>query len=102
MCDVSYDNGGIHVNSGVQNHWFYVLSIGDQDVNDIGDNYNVQGIGPDKAIQIAFYSMKNILFSSSNYSDARQSAIIASMILFGECSNEHIQTINSWYACRCW
>ena len=47
----------------MQNQWFYVLSIGEQDVNDICDSYNVQGIGLDKAIKIAFYSMKNILFN---------------------------------------
>ena len=35
----------MHTNSGVQNHWFYLLSEGGNGVNDDGFYYSVNGIG---------------------------------------------------------
>ena len=37
----SYDNGGVHFNSGVQNYWFYLLSEGGSGENDDGISYQV-------------------------------------------------------------
>ncbi len=96
--NINIDSYGIHTNCGVQNHWFYILAVGEQDVNDNGDNYNIQGIGPDKAIKITYWSMVNVLQNTSQFTDAREGSIMASLLLYGECSNEHIQTINAWYA----
>jgi Zn-dependent metalloprotease len=31
----------VHTNSGVLNHWFYILSVGKSGTNDIGSSYNV-------------------------------------------------------------
>jgi hypothetical protein len=42
--------------------------------------------------------MTNVLFSSSQYSDAREGAIAAAALYYGECSNEYIQTVNAWHA----
>ena len=41
----SYDHGGVHTNSGVQNYWFYLLATGGNGTNDNGHNYSVTGIG---------------------------------------------------------
>jgi Zn-dependent metalloprotease len=30
------DSGGVHTNSGVLNHWFYILAVGKSGTNDIG------------------------------------------------------------------
>ncbi|HSM62897.1 MAG TPA: M4 family metallopeptidase, partial [Gillisia sp.] len=38
------DYCGVHTNSGVLNHWFYILSVGKTGTNDIGNSYNVTGI----------------------------------------------------------
>ncbi|MFZ9846573.1 MAG: M4 family metallopeptidase [Flavobacteriales bacterium] len=38
-------NGEVHTNSGVQNFWFYLLAEGGSGSNDLGNIYNVQGIG---------------------------------------------------------
>ena len=41
------DFGGVHINCGVQNHWFYILSEGKTGTNDLGNPYVVYGIGID-------------------------------------------------------
>lgn len=92
------NNGGVHINSGVQNKWFYILSNGDSGWNDSNDYYNVSGIGMNRAATIAYWALTSILQNSSQYSDSRQATITAAKMLFGECSVEHQATIDAWYA----
>jgi hypothetical protein len=92
------DQGGIHGNGGVQNHWFYLLSQEGSGTNDNLDFYNVLGIGADDAAEIAFWSMQNELTDAANYNDARSGAIAAAIMLFGNCSVQHWQTDEAWYA----
>ncbi len=92
------DNGGVHTNSGVQNHWFYLLTVGGNDTNDLGDVFNVTGLGMDKAAAIAYRNLSVYLTPSSNYFDARQGAIQSAEDLYGSCSFEVLQTIHAWYA----
>lgn len=94
----AYDMGGVHINSGVQNKWFYVLANGDNGWNDLSSYYDVDGIGLTKSAQIAYYAMTSLLMNSSQYSDSRQATIQAARILFGECSKEHKAAIDAWYA----
>jgi len=94
----SGDNGGVHINSGVQNFWFYVLSVGKSGTNDLGNSYNVTGIGMDKAAAIAYRNLTVYLNSNSQYSDARNGAIQAARDLYGADSPEEIATTNAWYA----
>ncbi len=94
----SGDSGGVHTNSGVQNFWFYVLSVGKSGTNDKGDSYNVTGIGIDKAAAIAYRNLTVYLNSNSQYSDARNGAIQAAIDLYGAGSVEEIATTNAWYA----
>ncbi len=93
------DNGGVHTNSGVQNYWFYVLSIGASGTNDLGDNFNVTGLGIANAAAIAYRNLSFYLVSTSQYADARTYAIQSAQDLFGACSPEVIATTNAWYAC---
>jgi Zn-dependent metalloprotease len=93
-----WDNGGVHYNSGVLNHWFYVLTIGKSGVNDHGVSYNVEGIGIDKAAKIIFRTEINYLTANSQYQDARRFSIQAAIDIYGENSNEVIQTENAWKA----
>ncbi|WP_017733790.1 M4 family metallopeptidase [Nafulsella turpanensis] len=92
------DNGGVHTNSGVLNHWFYILSVGKAGTNDIGNSFDVQGISIEKAAKIAYRLESVYLTSSSVYSDARTYSIKAAEDLFGAGSNELIQTTNAWHA----
>lgn len=94
----SGDNGGVHINSGVQNFWFYVLSTGKSGTNDKGDSYDVTGIGMDKAAAIAYRNLTVYLNANSQYSDARNGAIQAARDLYGADSPEEVATTNAWYA----
>lgn len=92
------DNGGVHTNSGVQNHWYYRLVQGGSGTNDLGNAFNVTGIGLASARQIAFRNLTVYLTSTSDYADSRFYSIQSAVDLFGNCSNEVIQTTNAWYA----
>lgn len=84
----SADNGGVHTNSGVMNHWFYIVSQGAKGSNDSGTNYDVEGIGIEKAGKIAYRSLTNYLTRSSKYADARNAVINAAKDLYGANSCE--------------
>lgn len=94
----TFDNGGVHTNSGVQNFWFYLLTVGGSGTNDQGLGYSVTGLGLTKARDITYRNMDNYLTTSSGYFDAREGSIRAASDLFGWCSNEVLQTARAWYA----
>ncbi len=94
----SGDNGGVHINSGVQNKWFYILCEGEAGTNDFGNIYNVPAIGMEKAAKIAYRNLSQYLSVFSQYPDARDGAIQAAIDLYGEDSPEVIATTNAWYA----
>lgn len=94
----SGDSGGVHTNSGVQNFWFYILSVGKSGTNDKGNSYNVSAIGMDKAAAIAYRNLTVYLNANSQYIDARNGAIQAAKDLYGAGSPEEIATTNAWYA----
>jgi len=92
------DNGGVHTNSGVSNYWFYLLSQGGTGTNDINNVFNVTGITKASAAQIAFRALTVYFTPSTNYMAARGYCIQAAKDIFGNCSNEVVQTTNAWYA----
>ena len=92
------DNGGVHTNSGVQNKWFYILAHGEAGTNDLGNAYNVAGIGIASATAIAYRNLTVYLSPSSNYAAARAGAIQAARDLFGVGSAEETATTDAWYA----
>lgn len=96
--DIGNDFGGVHTNSGVQNFWFFLLSEGGNGTNDNGDAYAVQGIGRNNAASISYRNLTFYLTSSSDYADAKNGSIFSAMDLFGNCSNEVLQTVNAWNA----
>ena len=92
------DYCGVHTNSGVLNHWFYILSVGKSGTNDIGSVYSVTGIGIDKAAQIAFRIESVYMSANSTYADARTFGIQSAEDLYGIASPEVIATTNAFYA----
>ncbi|WP_310555225.1 M4 family metallopeptidase [Flavobacterium sp.] len=94
----SNDYCGVHTNSGVLNHWFYILSIGKSGTNDKGSAYNVTGISIDKAAKIAYRLETVYLSANSTFANARTSGIQAATDLYGAESAEVIATTNAWYA----
>jgi len=94
----SNDQCGVHQNSTVNSYWFYLLINGGIGKNDINNNYNVTGIGVDKASAIAFRSLTVYLPASSDFQDARYFSARAAADLYGECSQEVENVLKAWYA----
>ena len=92
------DYCGVHTNSGVLNHWFYVLAVGESGTNDIGSVYNVTGISIEKAAKIAYRMESVYLSSNSNYANARTFGIQSAIDIYGANTPEVIATTNAFYA----
>ncbi len=92
------DNGGVHINSGVQNFWYYLLCQGGAGTNDLGFVYNVTGIGMSKARMIAYRNNSFYLTSGSQYDDAAFYALQSANDLYGNCSPESYSVKNAWDA----
>jgi len=58
----------------------------------------VEGIGFDKALQIAYRALTVYLTPTSAYADARNASIQASIDIFGECSDAYQAVVNAWDA----
>jgi len=91
--DENNDHCGVHTNSGIQNHWFYLLSEGGT-----LNNVTVTSIGTDKAARIAYYNLCYFLSAQSGYASARSGSMSAAAAFYGECSNEYQQVMNAWAA----
>ena len=92
------DQCGVHTNSGVLNHWFYLLTVGGSGTNDVGGSYNVSGIGMTKAGNIAYRLESVYLSANATYADARTNAIQSAIDLHGAGSAEEIAVTNAWHA----
>lgn len=92
------DYCGVHRNSGVLNHWFYILSEGKTGTNDIGNSYNVVGIGKDKSAKIVYRAESVYFTATTNYLQARDLTIQAANDLYGTNSIEAATVCQSWYA----
>lgn len=96
--DISFDNGGVHINSGVPNYWYYLLVEGGEGVNDLNNSYNIKPIGLAKAEKIAYIALTEYLSPSSNFNDMRMATLMAAEDLYGLGSEEYKQITNAWYA----
>ncbi len=92
------DNGGVHVNSGVQNYWFYLLCEGGSGVNDQGASYSVNAIGMDTAANIAYRNLTEYLIPSSDYLDSRIGSLLATADLYGTNSVAYREVEKAWNA----
>ena len=71
----SDDNGGVHTNSGIANHWFYLLVNGGQNADPArASGTDVQGISLTDAEQIAFLGF-TALPANATFCNARTSTI---------------------------
>lgn len=64
------DNGGVHCNSGAQNHMMYLLAEGGAGVND-GISYAIAGLGVENARQIAYRALTVYCGPHTDYRAAR-------------------------------
>jgi Zn-dependent metalloprotease len=112
------DECGVHTNSGVLNKWFFLITAGskngtrpagmtpdqyyfadsDDEINDLGNSYTVNGLGFDVSEQITFL-METMLSSTATYSEAREISIQVATSLSGDPCSAMVETVtNAWYA----
>lgn len=108
-CDDSNDQCGVHANSSIMSHWFYLLVNGsggkrvDPDLPGTHE-YEVEGIGRRKAEDIAFYTMAVALYSPAagarfvTFKEMREATILLAENLFGDGSPEHFSVMDAWHA----
>ena len=92
------DNGGVHTNSGVLNHWYYILTVGKSGTNEGGGVYSVTGVGIDAAAKITYRMESVYMTASSTYAQARTYAIQAATDLYGAGSAQVTAVTNAWFA----
>lgn len=92
------DQCGVHSNSGVLNHFFYILTQGKSGTNDKGSVYSVTGIGFEKSAKIIYRMETSYLTSNSTYANVLTYAIQSAKDLYGVGSPEAIATQNALYA----
>ncbi len=89
-----------HTNAGVQNYWFYLLvNGGSGTIDDKGiQEYNVEGIGFDAAMQIVYNTLIYYVTPNTTYADIRDISLQATRDLFGTNSKAEIAVANAWHA----
>jgi len=80
------DNGGVHINSGIPNHAFYVVAM------------TIGGKAWEKAGQIWYVTLRDKLTSNSNFQDCANLTYQAAADLFGNGSLEQQAVKTGWSA----
>jgi Zn-dependent metalloprotease len=91
------DNGGVHINSGISNHVFYLVAKGGNHAHIPGPF--VTGIGADKAAKIWYKAITTYMTSSTNFAGARAATLNAATSLYGAGSAEYNAVADAWSAC---
>lgn len=92
------DNGGVHSNSGVLNHWYYLLCTGVKDTNEAKYIYDVKRMGFDTTTRFAYELLTHYLGTTSNYFDAREASLLLASNWWGACSPEYNNVVEAWRA----
>ena len=88
----------VHNTSGVMNYWFYLISDGAKGVNEVGDSFDIQGLGLPRAFRIAFAMNAHYLTPISTYPDAVNASIAAVKALYGSQGIELETVMAAWKA----
>ncbi len=90
------DNGGVHINSGIANNWFYLLAAGG--TNRTSQQTIAQGIGMEKAARIFYRANATYFTPFTNFVQAREGTIRAATDLYGADSVEARTVAAAWSA----
>jgi hypothetical protein len=91
----SYDNGGVHFNSGIQNKAFYLLAEGGTHPD---NGMFVTGIGREVAERIFYRALEVYVTPSSQFIDVRNACVSAASDMYGAGSQQHTSTQQAWCA----
>ena len=90
-----------HVNGSVQNRWFYLITDGGTGTNSeltTNQDYNITGLGIEKARRIVYRTLTTYLTAASDYADTRDGSIQAAVDLYGYNSREQVEVTKAWCA----
>jgi len=93
--DSGHDWGGVHLNSTIPSHWYYLLAHGGMNRT---SHMTVDGIGLSKAEKIAYRAWVYYLHPSSNFKGARTASLQAAADIYGSGSTEAGATARAWSA----
>jgi Zn-dependent metalloprotease len=96
--NLQVDHGGVHINSGVQNFWFYLLCQGGSGTNDLNNAYSVTSIGITQARAIAYRNLTNYLTPNATFMDAYYGSLQSAQDLYGNPSTQYTAVRQAWYA----
>ncbi|MFN0124285.1 MAG: M4 family metallopeptidase [Blastocatellia bacterium] len=98
LVNTSQDNGGVHINSGIMNKVFYLLSEGGTNHVDRTGTV-VTGIGIFEAAKIAYDADTIYCMATDNFARVANAWMNAAKGRFGAGSVNARQTFNAWKAC---
>jgi thermolysin len=96
--DDEHDNGGVHINSGIPNHAFYLAIEGGTNRS---SGISVKGVGASNREQVekVFYrAFAQLMTSNANFSMARAMTLQAAQDLYGAGSPPYIAIRDAWTA----
>ena len=82
--NVDYDNGGVHINSGIPNHAFYITAI------------ELGGFAWEKAGQIWYVTLRDKLNATANFQQAADMTVQAAGEIYGAGSLEQNAVKKGW------
>jgi len=82
--NVSYDNGGVHINSGIPNHAFYLTAV------------EIGGYAWEKAGRIWYVTLCDKLQANSDFQAAARATFAAAGELYGVDSPEQVAVRHGW------
>lgn len=94
-----WDNGGVHINSGIQNFFFYLLCEGGVGNND-GIDYDLTGVGIPVAEKLVYLTETAYFTADTDYAAAANAWIAAAQQLDGNgtTTNATVAVMAAWTA----
>jgi thermolysin len=89
------DRCGVHTNSSISNHAFYLIAAGG--TNRVS-GIPVPGIGPDNAARIWYRALTSYMTASTDFAGARQATLNAATAIFGASSAQYNSVATGWCA----
>jgi Zn-dependent metalloprotease len=80
----SSDNGGVHINSGIPNHAFYLVAVA------------LGGFAWERAGQIWYDTLSNVIGSKTSFNQAAEATLRSAAHLFGAGSKEQKAVRSAW------
>ncbi|HSI04749.1 MAG TPA: M4 family metallopeptidase [Myxococcota bacterium] len=93
---LQHDSGGVHMNAGIANNFFYLLVNGG--TNDTSGVTVRDGIGMEKGARIWYRALTTYMTPTTRFADARVATLLAAQDLYGGDSAEARRVAEAWNA----